>query len=492
MLQINHSSVVLENNLIIVPLVTLAVAITVLLVNYLLIGIVAIVICLSILLYGERFLIGLIIVSLLTIVSEFGSTIRLFVQITNFSLLGVLFFKHYGFNFSKYPKIPKSILYFLVLYYFSMIVPTIFSQHFYAGITMIVRQTIFFIIAYIFFSFIKDIIFVKTIIISLIVVSLIIALSSIYQFYDGGFNLVDVALGMRHNLVDVALGMRHRIASIISNPLKATTFFILTIPLVLTFGFSNKYKDNKKIFLFISSILLIGLILIISRSAILVIFLSLMFIIHQLNKNWFKKSIIIMFILALLFFLIEPIYDSISLLFKIKIGLSQRDYFWEMAFNVIKDNPIIGIGPGSFSYEVFNYSPVLLDSWPGRVIIDLYMATQGENPSHNIFLKFASDMGIPGIVSILYFTLLYFKIVNRTLTKAKGGNQEYYLIILAISAAAGSLFIRGLFDSIGILTYGIVVNDLPFWLWFSIIIFFYQQPEEYFNSEEATGKVLLK
>ena len=481
MLRINRSSLVIENNLIIVPLVTLTVAITVLLVNYLLIGVAAIVISLLILLYGERFLIGLIIVSLLTIVSEFGSTIRLFVQIINFSLLGFLFIKHYGFNFSEYPKLPRTLIYFLYIYYVSMIIPTIFSQHFYAGITMIVRQTIFFIIAYIFFSFIKDIKYVKTIIISLIVVSLIIALSSIYQFYDGGFNLVDVALGMRH-----------RIASIISNPLKATTFFILTIPLVLTFGFSNKYKDNKKFFLLISSILLIGLLLIISRSAILVIFLSLMFIIHQLNKNWFNKSIIIMFILTLLFFLIEPIYDSISLLFKIKIGLSQRDYFWEMAFNVIKDNPIIGIGPGSFSYEVFNYSPVLLDSWPGRVIIDLYMATQGENPSHNIFLKFASDMGIPGIVSILYFTLLYFKIVNRTLTKAKGGNQEYYLIILAISAAAGSLFIRGLFDSIGILTYGIVVNDLPFWLWFSIIIFFYQQPEEYFNSEEATGKVLLK
>lgn len=480
MLQINRSSLVIENNLIIVPLVTLTVAITVLLVNYLLIGIAAIVISLLILLYGERFLIGLIIVSLLTIGSEFGSTIRLFVQIINFSLLGFLFLKQYGFNFSEYPKLPRTLIWFLYIYYFSMIIPTIFSLHFFAGITMIIRQTIFFIIAYIFFSFIKDIKYVKAIIISLIVVSLIIALSSIYQFYDGGFNLVDVALGKRH-----------RIASIISNPLKASTYFILTLPLVLTYGFSNKDKDNKKLFLFISSILIIGLLLIISRSAILVIFLSVMFIIYQLNKSWFKKSIIIMSILTLLFFLIEPLHDSISLLFKIKIGLSQRDYFWEMAFNVIKDNPIIGIGPGSFSYEVFNYSPVLLDSWAGRVIIDLYMATEGENPSHNIFLKFVSDMGIPGIVSILYFTLLYFKIVKRTLTKARVGNQEYYLIILAISAAAGSLFIRGLFDSIGIVTYGIIVSDLPFWLWFSIIIFFYQQPEEYFNSEETSSKVLL-
>ena len=474
MLAINRSYFAIENNLLLIPLVILSVAITVLLINYLIVGIAALIISLLLIFYGERFLIGLIIVSLLTIVSDFGTTLRLFVQLINFSLLAFLFLKKYGLNFSKYPKIPKTLVYFLGMYYFSMLIPAIFSQHFFAGIAMILRQTIFFIIAYIFFSFIIDIKYVKTIMISLIVVSLIIALSSIYQFYLGGFNLMDVALGIRH-----------RITNIVGNPLKASTYFILTLPIVLTFGFSQKYKDYKTLLLFISSILFVGLFLIISRSAMFVIFLSIMFLIYQLDKNWFKKSIIIMIFITLIFFLIEPIYDSISLLFKIKFGLSQRDYFWEMALNVIKDNPLLGIGPGSFRYEVFNYSPVLLDSWPGRVIIDLYLATEGENPSHNIFLKFASDMGIPGIVSLLYFMKLYFKIVRRTLKKASGGNQEYYLIILSISVVAGSLFIRGLFDSIGILTYGVIVSDLPFWLMFSILIFFYQKPKEYFTSDDV-------
>jgi len=474
MLAINRSYFVIENNLLLIPLVILSVVITVLLINYLIFGIAALIISLLLIFYGERFLIGLIIVSLLTIVSDFGTTLRLFVQLINFSLLAFLFLKKYGLNFSKYPKLPKTLVYFLGMYYFSMFIPAIFSQHFFAGIAMILRQTIFFIIAYIFFSFIIDIKYVKTIMISLIVVSLIIALSSIYQFYLGGFNLMDVALGIRH-----------RITNIVGNPLKASTYFILTLPIVLTFGFSKKYKDYKTLLLVISSILFVGLFLIISRSAMFVIFLSIMFLIYQLNKNWFKKSIIIMIFITIIFFLIEPIYDSISLLFKIKFGLSQRDYFWEMALNVIKDNPLLGIGPGSFRYEVFNYSPVLLDSWPGRVIIDLYLATEGENPSHNIFLKFASDMGIPGVVSILYFMSLYFKIVRRTLKKAYGGNQEYYLIILSISVVAGSLFIRGLFDSIGILTYGVIVSDLPFWLMFSILIFFYQKPKEYFTSDDV-------
>ncbi|GMR25019.1 MAG: hypothetical protein BMS9Abin39_0294 [Ignavibacteria bacterium] len=479
MIQFIRSDFIIEKKMIL-PLVLLSVLISVLLINYLLIGISAVILTILLYMYGERLLIGIIIVSLLTIVSDFGATIRLIVHLVNFVLLAFLFLKRYGFNFPEYPKIPRPIIIFLSFYYFSMIITAIFSQHFSAGVSMIVRQTIFFIIAYIFFSFIRDIKDVRTIIVSLIFVSMIIALSSIYEFSAGGFNLVNIALGIRY-----------RIANIVGNPLKASTFFILTLPLVFTFIFSGKYKHKSTLLLSVSAILMIGLFLIISRSAVFVIFLSVMFILAQLNKEWFKKFIFIMIITTLMFFLIEPLYKTISLFFQIKFGLSQRDYFWAMALHVIQDNPLLGIGPGSFRYEVFNYSPVLLDSWPGRVIIDLYMATEGENPSHNLFLKFASDMGIPGVITILYFMVQYFKIAAKTLRKAKDGFSEYFLIILAISAAAGSMFVRGLFDSIGIVTYGIITSDLPFWLMFSILIFFYQKPKEYFTSDKAKGTDII-
>jgi hypothetical protein len=100
MLQINHSYLIVENNLILIPLIILSVSITILLVNYLFIGNAAIVISFLIVVYGERFLIGLIIVSLLTIVSDFDSTLILFVHITNFSLLGFL---TYGIIVSDLP-----------------------------------------------------------------------------------------------------------------------------------------------------------------------------------------------------------------------------------------------------------------------------------------------------------------------------------------------------------------------------------------------------
>jgi hypothetical protein len=108
-----------------------------------------------------------------------------------------------------------------------------------------------------------------------------------------------------------------------------------------------------------------------------------------------------------------------------------------------------------------------------------------------MYLKFASDMGIPGFLSVLYFITIFFHISIVTMKKAIQGNRLLFSLILTISATLGSMFIRCIFDSIGILTYGFLTNDLPFWLMFCILIFFYQKPKEYFTSDEVKGKNIL-
>lgn len=480
MLPLKHSYLVIENNLILVPLVILSVAISVLLVNYLIVGIAAIIISILIILYGERFLIGLIIVSLLTIVSDFGSTIRLFVQIISFSLIGFLFFKHYGLNFAEYPKVPKSILYFLALYYFSMIITSILSQHFFAGILMIGRQTIFFIIAYIFYALIRELKDVKTYIVALIIIASILVLGSIYDFILSGTKLINLIIGGRYQ----AFGF-------MGNQSKTTAFFILTLPMVITFAYSKIYEHKKKLLLSIAALMIIGLLLIISRAAILSVIVSLMVISYQLNKKIFKKFAISILLIILIFLLFDPLNQMISTLFRVQSGLSQRDYFWALSYNIIKDNPIWGIGPGSYKFLEFNYAPVLLNTWPGRVIIDLNIATNGENGSHNIFLKFASDMGIPGIITIFYFMWILLRISIANYKNTIHSDRQLFLLNLVISAALGSMFVRCIFDTIGILSYGIIVSDLPFWLMFSILIFFYQKPKEYFTSDKVKGTDII-
>ena len=55
----------------------------------------------------------------------------------------------------------------------------------------------------------------------------------------------------------------------------------------------------------------------------------------------------------------------------------------------------------------------------------------------------------------------------------KSGSEKIYFIILGIIAVGIALFIRGLFEAIGLIYYGYITADLPFWILFSILIFIY-------------------
>jgi len=53
------------------------------------------------------------------------------------------------------------------------------------------------------------------------------------------------------------------------------------------------------------------------------------------------------------------------------------------------------------------------------------------------------------------------------------GTEKFYFIILGIIAVGIGLFERGLFETIGLIFYGYIIVNLPFWILFSIIIFTY-------------------
>lgn len=55
----------------------------------------------------------------------------------------------------------------------------------------------------------------------------------------------------------------------------------------------------------------------------------------------------------------------------------------------------------------------------------------------------------------------------------KSGSEKIYFIILGIIAVGIALFIRGLFEAIGLIYYGYITADLPFWILFGIFIFTY-------------------
>ena len=97
-------------------------------------------------------------------------------------------------------------------------------------------------------------------------------------------------------------------------------------------------------------------------------------------------------------------------------------------------------------------------------------------------------MGILGIITAVALPVIYFRIGIKTIKKFKNEARSTYYLIIALFAAGSSIIIRNIFNSIGLLYVGGIHTDLPFWLIFSSLIYFYRMP---FSLEEGRKDDIL-
>lgn len=413
--------------------------------------------------FGDRFLYGFIIVTLFTLVGDVDETLRAFIHAIDFSLLGYLFLKKHGLRFSDYPKPPKMVISFIILYYISLLIPTLLSDYIFAGFEKIFRQSVFFIIAYILYSLIEDEKDIKVFIISIIIANAILLISSVFLFIQEG-----------NPLIDIATGFRARVTSLIANINATSGFYIISFPLLIVSLMINSESKQKLFHWFLILFFTLGVIITISRSAIVSIIFSTLFIFYYLNRKKFYVFVYLMLFVLLLFVVIEPLSNLGSLLFRLEAGLSQRDYHWKLTWSIINEHPVFGIGPGAYNFEMFNYLPVTLDSWMGRRFVELHDMTGGSNAAHNFFLIFFSDMGILGLITSIALPVIFFRIGFKNIRFYRNLNKENYFLVIGLTAAGASMFIRGMVDGIGLLAYGFITTDLPFWIVFMSLMYFYQ------------------
>ncbi len=417
------------------------------------------------LIFGERFIISVILISLFTLVREFNASLRSVIHLVDFTLLGILFLNKYGLKISAYPQIPKSLIYFLVLYSIAFLLSSAMSKYPSAGIEILAKQVAFFIIAYVFYSFIKDEKEMQNYFISIIVVAVIFTTLFVSTFINQGYDLISLFSNSRV-----------RITALTGNIEAATNFYVISFPILISIFLYKKKSMVKAASLLLLLYLVIGLFLAMSRSAILGIVVSTAIIFFMLKRKRFYQFLIFILVLALAFIVIEPLNEIVTQLFRIEEGVSFRDQLWLMAVNIIKDYPVFGLGPGAYRYELYNYFPFMLDDYVGRVFIFFADVSEGVNLAHNIFLVFFSDMGILGLATIIALPVIYFRIGIKTMKKYKNESADKYYFIIALFAAGASVIFRNIFNSIGLLYIGGIHTDLPFWLVFSSLIYFYNTP----------------
>lgn len=444
--------------LIVLPLAVIAILST----DYLVYIFAAIAIVIFTVLFGERFVYGFIIVTLFVLVGDVDQTLRAFIHAIDFSLLAFLFLKKYGLSSLDYPKPPRVVISFIILYYTALFIATLFSDYMFAGFEKIFRQTAFFIIAYVLFALIDDERDIKTFIISIIISNIILLFSSLVIFIQEG-----------NPLVDLAAGYRVRVTSLIANVNATSGFYIITFPLILV-ALMFQSEPIKKFFYWLLILFFsFGVFITISRSALLAIIFSTFFIFYFLDRQKFKVMVYSVIVIIALFLVIEPLSEIGTLIFRIEAGLSLRQHHWTLSASIIKDNPIFGIGPGAYNYEMFNYLPIMLDSWLGKAFLELHRMTEGSNAAHNFFLIFFSDMGLLGLITSLALPVIFLRIGLNNIKYYKNLDKENYYLIVGLTAAGTSMFIRGMVDGIGLLAYGWITTDLPFWIMFMSLMYFY-------------------
>ena len=225
--------------------------------NYVIYGAAVILIGVLWLLLGEQFLLVLVIISLFTLFAEVETSLRTVVHVIDLSLLGYLFLRRLGLNFYSYPRVPKSLLYFISFYYFTMLTSIAMSTYPVAGLVLIIRQTVFFIITYIFYALIENEKDIKSYFMAFIIAACVLATSSFLNFITNSSSLF--------NFVS---GSRERIVGLISNPNNITNFYMVSFPLVLSVFFLKKNALTNVVSFLLILYLSFALFITLSRSAI--------------------------------------------------------------------------------------------------------------------------------------------------------------------------------------------------------------------------------
>ncbi|MFC1700941.1 O-antigen ligase family protein [Patescibacteria group bacterium] len=210
---------------------------------------------------------------------------------------------------------------------------------------------------------------------------------------------------------------------------------IFVLSLYLYSGFK---KNIFKIILFISQFLLLFIIYLTqSYGALLGLCGALIFYIFLKNRI-FKTMLAIILIMLIFCVLLSP-SQKIS-------SFKSRLVIWQSALEIIKNNPVVGIGPGMFQKYYLDY----------QFKFPHYMEWAVPQP-HNIFLAFWLQTGIIGLIGFFLLLIVFFSSVIPAKLRI-----QHMQIILTVTMFY--VLIHGLVDT----TYW--KNDLSMIFWIIIAL----------------------
>jgi O-antigen ligase len=207
----------------------------------------------------------------------------------------------------------------------------------------------------------------------------------------------------------------------------------LTIPFLLSFYFINKSRLKKCFYLFFIIIFILALICTYSRAGLLTLIVVFGWcFLKRFKQRGIRIIIPVVFLLVFIPSIIPPDFsDRLATSLDIERDASARARWslQEKTLKVISENPVFGVG--------FGMNEQALSKLGAKNVI------------HNIYLRIASEMGIPAL--IIFLILSYRLVKNMRLIQARFKEekkyQEIFYFAMAFEISLIGYFINGLFST---------------------------------------------
>jgi O-antigen ligase len=132
---------------------------------------------------------------------------------------------------------------------------------------------------------------------------------------------------------------------------------------------------------------------------------------------------------------------------KVAISHEKNYYLMRVALQIAADYPLLGIGPGNYSYELKNYIINIQPYYEGDVIPINYILTKSQLDPHCFYLGQISETGLIGFcLIVLFFCYILFE--NRKIINNYRSNIKVVKIHLFLEAGIIGLLVTGLFVDI--------------------------------------------
>ncbi|MBA4251388.1 MAG: hypothetical protein C0425_08985 [Chlorobiaceae bacterium] len=413
--------------------------------------------------YGRKAALFFIIATYLVLITDVVDNLRRIIVVLNTLYLVLIFFWDYGINLKAYPRLPSKVAITIFAFAFAMFISSLNSNYFVLGMFQLARFSVFVLIIYLIYAQIKVKEDVYLILKAILFSALFLSATILYEFYLRGF---EITLFGTLNIF--------RVGGLFTNVNNVAVQMMVTAPILIALYPTFQKQNEKRIVGFLIFVLIAALIFNNSRGAIVAFGVSI-FVLYYINNK--RKAIITFSYLALfllLAYLFTPVGDLIDLFFRVERFTSGREVLWQMAIEMFRQNPLTGVGPAGYKYEMYNFLPVMHGTWEELSVL-YFFYIQDYGMQHNFFLYLASDLGLLGVAAGVILTVAFFGTAIKYFKENKNLNSRDSRLILGIYVVGYGYYVRSLFESVNIFSYGWLSGDLMFWLLFLVMMYLIEQ-----------------